>query len=180
MCTTTNHRRCSRVAHKRFIPSILHFSSLMKMQEESIFKELRRMIPKVGSNLTDIAAVEARFGRVLMEHAQPRQLMNSKICKRWVLTFELRATRNEPFSGSILAYEQGPWPHPHFLDSTKFVLKLKKYCFWNLYPPQVIYIRHYNSKTCKIFGCFKTSNRSLLYWMVRHAMLFYSSQKNYC
>lgn len=78
------------------------------------------------------AAAKVSSQRALMEHAKPRQLMDTKTCKKRLPTFMLDGTPDAPSNGSKLPQDQDSHYHLHPLGIVEAVFKTKKYSIRNL------------------------------------------------
>lgn len=93
-----------------------------------MLEELRHIISNVRFNLIDTihtAAARKRSQRWSIDHAQLRQLMNTKTSRKKPLTFLLCENPKASSTGSFLLYKQNPKSHLHPLDTVKAVLTVK-------------------------------------------------------
>lgn len=79
------------------------------------------------------------------------------MCASILLTWDVL---HAPSNKSSLPKKRGSKSHLHPCTPWKAFLCLKKYCFWNQYLLQVIYINRYNSKTSWVARSIMISNRS--------------------
>lgn len=143
---------------------IYYFFDLKPFICKATSENLRCMPSKLHSTLIVIRLIAVGKGRskhTLMEHARPRRPIITITSKNDLPSFILCDTPDSPSSGLPLYMEQGPENHLHPTETMGVVPKPEKYCSWNQYLFQLIYLSHYNSNICWIARGFIISNKSL-------------------